>query len=53
MHSTVQKQSAIHELRTDLRNALLETEAIRKGEQEGSRWQAFLAELEQESVEIE
>lgn len=48
-----EEQRAIDELRLDLRDALLEAEAIRKGQQEGTTWQAFLAELDQESQEME
>lgn len=49
----MQEQRAVNQLRAGLRDALLEAEAIRKGQQEGTTWQAFLAELDQESLEME
>jgi hypothetical protein len=48
-----QEQRAVNQLRAGLRDALLEAEAIQKGQQEGTTWQAFLAELDQESLEME
>ena len=53
------EQRAVNQLRAGLRDALLEAEAIRKGQQEGTTWQAFLAELDaprkrgEESLEME
>ena len=40
-------------VRAGLRDALLEAEAIRKGQQQGTTWQAFLAELDQESLQMQ
>ena len=42
----MQEQRAMNQLRAGLRDALLEAEAIRKGQQEGTTWEAFLAELD-------
>jgi len=48
-----QEPRAVNQLRAGLRDALLEAEAIGKGQQEGTTWQAFLAELDQESLKME
>ena len=47
-----QKERAVNQLRAGLRDALLEAEGIRKGQKQGTTWQAFLAELDQESLEM-
>lgn len=55
----MQEQRAVNQLRAGLQEALLEAEAISKGQQEGTTWQAFLAELDaprkrgEESLETE
>lgn len=54
-----QEQRTVNQLPAGLRDALLEAEAIRTGQQEGTTWQAFLAELDaprklgSESLEME